>query len=307
MPRHPVMRIGAHTSTAGGVYRAAEEAVALGCNTLQIFTRSPRMWRGAAPPVRDVARLRELRTEHDLTPLVVHGNYLTNLAAADPDVRGKSMRSFRLEIENARAVEADYLVIHPGSAKGRPVGEAVESLAAALVEAQQGFEWGSLRLLLENTAGGGAALGRSFEELTMLRAAIELQEADVPLGYCLDTAHCFEAGYDVSTVSGLRETVREMERHVGAENVPVIHANDSKTPLGSHRDRHESIGKGYIGADAFERILRHPKLRRKAFILETPTDEAGSHQPNVDRLRALAPGRKNQSSRPPSRPARIRK
>ncbi len=287
MPRRVVMRIGAHTSTAGGVYKAAEEAVGLGCNTLQIFTRSPRMWRGATPPARDVGRLRELRAEHDLTPLVVHGNYLTNLAAADPDVREKSMRSFRLEIENARTVEADYLVIHPGSAKGRTVAEAVEGLAAALVEAQQGFEWGSLRLLLENTAGGGASLGRSFEELAMLRAAIE-RRADVPLGYCLDTAHCFEAGYDVSTVLGLRETVCAMERHIGTENAPVIHANDSKTPLGSHRDRHESIGKGLIGADAFARILRHPKLRRKAFILETPTDEDGSHRPNVDRLRALA-------------------
>ena len=292
MPRLPVFRIGAHTSTAGGVHKAAEEAVALGCNTLQIFTRSPRMWRGAAPTARNVERLRGLRAAHDLTPLVVHGNYLTNLAAADPELRRKSMQSFRLEIENARAVEADYLVIHPGSAKGRPVDEAIESLAGALVEAQQGFAWGSLWLLLENTAGGGAALGRSFDELAVLRAAVE-RRAAVPLGYCLDTAHCFEAGYDISTVAGLQETLREMERHIGAENVPVIHANDSKTPLGSRRDRHASIGKGCIGADAFRRILRHPKLRRKAFILETPTDEDGSHQPNVDRLRALARGRGN--------------
>ncbi len=300
VPRHPVIRIGAHISTAGGVYKAAEEAVALGCNTLQIFTRSPRMWRGAAPPARDVERLRELRTKHDLTPLVVHGNYLTNLAAADPDVRSKSIRSFRLEIENAHAVGADYLVIHPGSAKRRSVGEAIEGLADALAAAQQGFEWGSLRLLLENTAGGGTSLGRSFEELAMLRAAIE-KRVDVPLGYCIDTAHCFEAGYDVSTAVGLRETVCEMERHIGTENLPVIHANDSKTSLGSNHDRHESIGKGWIGADAFERILRHPKLRFKAFILETPTAKDGSHQLNVDRLQALAPGRKtNRRARPAS-------
>ena len=123
----------------------------------------------------------------------------------------------------------------------------------------------------------------------MLCAAVE-RRADVPLGYCLDTAHCFEAGYDVSTAAGLRETVRAMEQHLGAENLPVIHANDSKTPLGSRRDRHASIGKGEIGTDAFARILRHPKLRRKAFILETPMDEDGSHRPNVERLRALAPG-----------------
>ncbi len=292
MARRLVSRIGAHTSTAGGVYKAAEEAVELGCNCLQIFTRSPRMWRASVPAAADVARLSELRAEHDLSPLVVHGNYLTNLASADRDIRKNSIRSFRLEIENARAVEADYLVIHPGSAKEQTVDKAIEGLAKALVKSQKGFDWGSLTLLLENTAGGGATIGRSFEELATLRAAIE-QRADVPIGYCLDTAHCFEAGYNVSTATGLRAMVREMELHIGAENVPVIHANDSKTPLASNRDRHESIGEGFIGAQAFERILRHPKLRRKAFILETPLGKDGTHQANVDRLRELAPGRKN--------------
>ena len=122
---------------------------------------------------------------------------------------------------------------------------------------------------------------------TLLRRAIEAR-ADVPIGFCVDTAHCFEAGYDVSTVSGLRAMVGEMERHIGASNVPVIHANDSKTSLGSNRDRHESIGRGFIGAEAFARILRHPKLRRKAFILETPMEEDGTHRPNVERLWELA-------------------
>jgi len=292
MARRLVSRIGAHTSTAGGVYKAAEEAVELGCNCLQIFTRSPRMWRASAPSARDVARLNELRAEHDLNPLVVHGNYLTNLASNDREIRKNSIQSFRLEIENARAVGADYLVIHPGSAKGQTVGDAIEGLADALVKSQKGFDWGALTLLLENTAGGGATIGRSFEELATLRAAIK-QRAKVPLGFCLDTAHCFEAGYDVSTAAGLRAMVREMDLYIGVENVPVIHANDSKTPLGSNRDRHESIGEGFIGAEAFERILRHPKLRRMAFILETPMGEDGTHQANVDRLRGLAPGAKN--------------
>ena len=292
MARRLVSRIGAHTSTAGGVYKAAEEAVELGCNCLQIFTRSPRMWRASVPPARDVARLNELRAEHDLNPLVVHGNYLTNLASNDPEIRKNSIQSFRLGIENARAVGADYLVIHPGSAKGQTVDDAIEGLADALVKSQEGFDWGALTLLLENTAGGGATIGRSFEELATLRAAIE-QRAKVPIGFCLDTAHCFEAGYDVSTAAGLRAMVREMDLHIGVENVPVIHANDSKTPLGSNRDRHESIGEGFIGAEAFERILRHPKLRRMAFILETPMGEDGTHQANVDRLRGLAPGANN--------------
>lgn len=210
MARRLISRIGAHTSTAGGVYKAAEEAVELGCNCLQIFTRSPRMWRASVPPARDVARLNVLRAEHDLNPLVVHGNYLTNLASNDPEIRKNSIQSFRLEIENARAVGADYLVIHPGSAKGQTVDDAIEGLADALVKSQKGFDWGALTLLLENTAGGGATIGRSLEELATLRAAIE-KRAEVPIGFCLDTAHCFEAGYDVSTTAGLRAMVREMD------------------------------------------------------------------------------------------------
>ena len=279
-------RIGAHTSAAGGVHRAAEEAAAIGCNTLQVFTRSPRMWRGTAPSQESIDRLRVVRREHDLNPLAVHGCYLTNLAAANPVVSEKSKESFRLEIENASKIGADYLVIHPGSARGQSTEQAIEVFATALAEVQQGFDWDSLRLLLENTAGGGATLGRSFEELDHLRQAVETR-CDVPLGFCIDTAHCFAAGYDVSTESGLRETVHEMHQCLGMEHVRLIHANDSKTALGSNSDRHESIGDGQIGSDAFARVLHHPQLGSKPMILETPfIDE--SHAENVRRLWSLA-------------------
>ncbi len=279
-------RIGAHTSAAGGVHRAAEEAAAIGCNALQVFTRSPRMWRGKAPSRESVDQLGELRHKHDLNPVAVHGCYLTNLAAADPVVLEKSKQSFRLEIENAREIGADYLVIHPGSARGQSTEQAIEVFAAALAEAQQGFDWGSLRLLLENTAGGGATLGRSFEELDRLQEAVEVR-CGAPLGFCIDTAHCFAAGYDVSTESGLRDTVRQMRKHLRMDRVQLIHANDSKTALGSNSDRHESIGDGQIGSGAFARILHHPQLGSKPMILETPfIDE--SHAENVRRLWALA-------------------
>lgn len=279
-------RIGAHTSAAGGVHRAAQEAVEIGCNTLQVFTRSPRMWRGRSPSAESVRRLQELRSEHDLAPVAVHGCYLTNLASADPVIQERSRESFRLEIENARAIRADYLVIHPGSAKGQSRAGAIAAFASALAEAQQGFKWGTLRLLLENTAGGGATLGRTFEELLDLRQAVEAC-CDVPLGFCIDTAHCFEAGYDISTKGGLRATVGAMSRTLGMKNVRLLHANDSKTELGSNRDRHESIGDGYIGSDAFARMLRHRWLRSKPFILETPFIDGG-HRENVRRLWALA-------------------
>lgn len=279
-------RIGAHTSAAGGVHRAAEEAVAIGCNAVQVFTRSPRMWRGTAPSRESISRLAALRQEHDLHPLAVHGCYLTNLAAANPEVQQRSRESFRLEIENARAIGADYLVIHPGSAKGQARERSIDVFAAALAEVQHGFDWGSLRLLLENTAGGGDTLGRSFEELAELGQAVAAL-CNAPLGFCIDTAHSFEAGYDISTAQGLRDTVRSMHEHLGMERVRLFHANDSKTEFGSNRDRHESIGDGHIGAEAFARILNHPRLRAKPFILETPfIDE--SHRENVRRLWDLA-------------------
>lgn len=279
-------RIGAHTSAAGGVHKAAEEAVRIGCNTLQVFTRSPRMWRGGSPKPASVKRLCEIRQEHDLAPVAVHGCYLTNLASADPLIQQRSRESFLLEIENAGAIGADFLVIHPGSAKGHSREGAIETFAAALAAVQEGFEWGRLRLLLENTAGGGATLGRSFEELAQLRQAAELA-CDAPLGFCIDTAHCFEAGYDVSTEIGLQDTVRAMQRWLGMDSVQLIHANDSKTELGSNLDRHESIGDGHIGSNAFARMLRHPQLRDKPFILETPFID-GSHEENARRLWALA-------------------
>lgn len=279
-------RIGAHTSAAGGVHRAAEEAVRIGCNALQVFTRSPRMWRGSVPSPKSVERLKELRQEHDITPVAVHGCYLTNLAAADDAVREKSRQSFRLEIENAKAIGADYLVIHPGSARGQSTEQAIEVFAAALAEVQRGFEWGSLRLLLENTAGGGATLGRTFEELAALRDSVDAR-CEAPLGFCIDTAHSFEAGYDISTDRGLEEAIRSIRQHLGMESVHVLHANDSKTALGSNSDRHESIGDGHIGSEAFARMLAHADLGAKPFILETPfIDE--SHQENVRRLWALA-------------------
>lgn len=289
-------RIGAHTSAAGGVHMAAQKAADIGCNALQVFTRSPRMWRGTAPSRESAERLQELREEHDLNPVAVHGCYLTNLAAADPAILAKSQTSFRLELDNARAIGADYLVIHPGSARGQTVEQAIEVFATALASAQRGFDWGSLRLLLENTAGGGATLGRSFKELADLRQALA-SRCDAPVGYCLDTAHCFAAGYDVSTERGLRDTVRKARQVLGMERVRLIHANDSKTALGSNSDRHESIGDGQIGAEAFARILRHPQLRSKPMILETPFIDGG-HAENVRRLWSLAEGRSLRSERP---------
>lgn len=262
------------------------KAVELGANTFQIFSSSPRMWQASLPKAEDVERLKAVRAEHDLKPLVVHDSYLINLASTDPVCREKSIRAFRAEWERCVAIGADYLVAHPGNYKGQSVDEGISNFVAGLAEAVRDVPASHLTLLLECTAGSGAAIGSKFEELASIRD-LALQQTRIPVGYCLDTAHCLASGYDVATAKGLRETVRQAESILGLENIPVIHANDSKVPLGSRVDRHQNIGEGYIGEDGFRRILTHPKLRRKAFILETPIEQDGDDLKNIEALKRL--------------------
>ncbi|HLH41406.1 MAG TPA: deoxyribonuclease IV [Bryobacteraceae bacterium] len=279
------MRIGIHTSIAGSLERAALKAVELGANTFQIFSSSPRQWK--APPLSQPAiqLFRRARQRHDLRPLAIHGNYLINLAAANEGVRAHSVQAFRGEIERAVAIGAEFLVVHPGNYRGVSIEQGVLHFLQGAGKAAQNLNRGSLKLLIENTAGAGAQLGSRLEELHAIRQFAD-QFTDLPIGFCLDTCHLLAAGYDIATGRGLEQTVREIDRWLGLENVPVIHANDSKTPLASHVDRHENIGEGYIGVDGFRRILAHPGLRDKAFILETPM-EKGRDLRNLNALKSL--------------------
>ena len=280
------MRIGIHTSKSGSLENAASKALELGANTFQIFSTSPRCWRAGTPKIEDIRKFDALRTKHDLAPLVVHANYLINLAAPPGAIRTQSILSFRSELERSMAIGADYVVVHPGSYKGRTCEEGLFEVAASLIEAAEGLESTRFGILLENTAGAGCHLGGRFEELAVIRE-LARQKVGMPIGFCIDTCHCLASNYDVATAAGLRETVRHLEVLLGLENVPVFHANDSKFGLGSHVDRHANIGEGYIGVDGFRRILTHPKLRRKAFILETPVDEPGDDRRNVETLKSL--------------------
>ncbi len=279
------LRIGIHTSIAGSLDRAAVRAAELGANAFQIFSSSPRMWRSRVPQPEEVRRLWELRERFDLYPLVVHDNYLINLAAADPNILARSVAAFRAEVERALLVGAEYLVLHPGSHRGQSLEAGIRTLAASLQEATRGLRRDGLTLLLENTAGSGYTLGSRFEELAEIRRLCS--GLAFPVGYCLDTAHCLAAGYDVATETGLRATVRQAAAVLGLEAIPVIHTNDSKAPLGSRIDRHEHIGKGYIGKQGFRRILNHPRLRSKAFILETPIERDGDDRRNLEALKNL--------------------
>lgn len=280
------MRIGIHCSTSGVLQNAAKKAIELGANCLQIFSSSPRMWAAPMPRAAEVAEMKRLRAQHDIAPLVIHDSYLINLASVDPVIRAKSIHAFRGEVERAVIIGAEYLVAHPGSFKDQTVELGIASFIEGLREAVAGVDTDGLTLLLENTAGQGAALGSKLEELAeMKRLAADI---DIAIGYCIDTCHLLAAGYDVASEAGLKQTVKTIDRVLGLANVPVIHTNDSKTPLGSHRDRHENIGEGFIGDEGFRRILTHPKLRKKAFILETPIDNDGDDRKNVDALKRLS-------------------
>ena len=246
------------------------------------------MWRAGTPDPGQVQALRTIRREHDIHPLVVHVNYLVNLASRDPLIRAKSIQTFRGELDRAAIVGAEFLVVHPGSYRGQAVDDGISACAEGLCEAARGFT-GSVTVLLENTAGSGCALGANFEELRSIRD-LAVAFSDVPIGYCLDTCHLLAAGFDITTAVGLRSTIRQSGDLLGLENVPVFHANDSKAPLGSHVDRHAKIGTGFIGSEPFRRLLAHPKLRAKAFISETPVEADGDDERNMATLRSLAPG-----------------
>lgn len=245
------------------------------------------MWRAGSPDPADVKRFREARAKFDLTPLAIHVNYLINLATLDPVIREKSIAAFRGELDRAAIIGAEYLVLHPGSYRGQTVDEGIAALVRGMAGAAHGFQAPGLTVLLENTVGSGCQIGGKFEELRMIRD-LAARETDLPIGYCLDTCHLLASGYDVASAAGLKRAIAEAEKVLGLDLVRLIHANDSKGALNSHLDRHANIGEGQIGEKGFRRILAHPALRSKPFILETPVDEEGDDQRNVDTLKRLS-------------------
>ena len=292
-------RIGIHTSTAGEASRALDIAARIGCTALQIFSGSPRMWprphqRAVPPPVAE--RFRRRRAELRLGPLAVHANYLINLASADPLVWQRSVDAFRDEMVRALQLGAEYLIVHPGSARDAGIARGIENVAEAIARASRNLPephaapaQGPLRVLIENTAGQGTGLGSCFAHLGAMLQACRARGVTPLPGVCLDTAHLLAAGFEIRTAEGLDQTLDQADAAFGLENVRVLHMNDSKAPLGARRDRHEHIGRGHIGKQAFARILAHPRLRSpdRAFLLETPIDRPGDDRRNVRALWSL--------------------
>lgn len=278
--------IGFHAPITKGLHDALVIAKDTGCDTVQIFSRNPRGWM-AKPLTKDSVNLfRKVRRQTKLSPVLIHSNYLINLAAADETILVKSIASFREEVERAILLGVDYLVLHPGSARGSSEAHAIEICALSLRLACKGLKLGGLRILLENTAGQGECIGHRFEHLRAIMDACP----ELPLGVCVDTAHSFTAGYDIREEDGLEATIKIIQRTVGLKKVRAVHFNDSRAPYNSRVDRHWHIGEGHIGREALRRVARHPGLAHAAFILETPYDDPRADLKNLEALRAFVNG-----------------
>jgi len=277
-------RIGIHTSIAGGVENAAERAYRLGCNAFQIFSSSPRQWQPYKLGRPQCDAMSALREKYDLKPLVIHANYLINLAGGNDEFRRKSIAAFRGELERGAALCADYLILHPGSFRGASRVEGLARVASAIEEAATGVDLGNLMLLIENTAGAEYSLGGTFEQVAEL---LHLLRGHLPVGACIDTCHTHVAGYDIVSEEGRALTLRYLGETIGFKNVPVWHCNDAKAERGSRLDRHEHIGRGKLGVKTFRALLNDRRLKHAAFITETPIDNPGDDWRNVQALKSL--------------------
>jgi deoxyribonuclease-4 len=259
------MLIGAHVSPAGGLAKAVERGVERGCQAIQIFNQSPRMWRPTRYGEDDFAAFRAAAGETDIDATMIHAVYLLNCASEDPEIRAKSLTSLIHSLRIGDAIGACCVVLHPGSALRGEVGPAIARAGELFREALA--ESDACPLHLENTAGAGGTLGRSFEELSSL---IEAGGGNGRLGLCLDSCHLLASGFDIRTTAGLEETLERCDAVVGLDRLGSLHLNDSQTPLGSNRDRHANIGEGELGEEGCMAFLSEPRFEGLPVVLETP-------------------------------------
>lgn len=258
------MLIGTHVSQAGGLDKAVARGVERGCRSIQIFNQSPRMWRPTNYTEDDFAAFRAAIDDSPIDAVLIHAVYLINCASEDPEIRTKSLASLKQSLHVGDGIGAD-VVLHPGSALRGEVGPAIKRACEVFKEALEESEHSLL--LLEDTAGTGGTLGRSFEELTAL---IDAAGGGRRLGVCLDSCHLLASGYDVRSIEALTETLDSFDEIVGLDRLGAVHLNDSQTPLGSNRDRHANLGEGEIGEAGIAAFLSEPRFEQMAVVLETP-------------------------------------
>jgi deoxyribonuclease IV len=262
--------IGAHVSPAGGLDKAVERGVERGCRAIQIFNQSPRMWRPTAYGEDDFAAMREALAASPVNAVLIHAVYLLNCASDDPEIRAKSLASLIHSLRVGDGIGAHGVVLHPGSAKTGDVGAAIKRAGEVITEALAETE--SCPLHLENTAGAGGTLGRSFHELA---AIVDAAGADPRIGLCLDSCHLLASGYEIRTPAALEEVLDECVELIGIERLASLHVNDSQTLLGSNRDRHAAIGEGELGAEGCAVFLSEPRFDSLPCVLETGSQSGG--------------------------------
>jgi len=277
------MLIGAHVSPAGGLWRAVERGTALGATAIQIFNQSPRMWRPTHYGEDDLERFREALAQSEIGAVMIHAVYLVNCASDDPEIRARSLASLSHSLCVGDAIGAHCVIVHPGSAKQGHVGEAIARAGEVFKEALAASE--RCPLHLENTAGAGGTLGRSFEELARL---LEAGGGGPRLGVCLDSCHLFASGYEIRTPGALGDVIDQCDAAIGRGRIGSLHFNDSQMPLGSNRDRHANVGAGHLGIDGARAFVNEPRFAGLPCVLETPgVDRSGPTAEEVARLRAL--------------------
>lgn len=275
-------RVGAHVSISGGVNKAVERQEDENGNCGQIFAGSPRTWKVSDYTDAQGEKLQELRDEEDQNPYVIHSTYLVNLATPKDDLFEKSLNCLQGELDAAASLNVEYVVFHPGAHTGSGRENGIERIAEGIDELDIPA---GVTLLLENTAGKGTTLGKSFGELRQM-----IDEAETPdekIGVCIDTCHAHAAGYELSEQKGFEDMLQEIKEDLGLEKVEVLHLNDSKDEKGSEKDNHQDIGYGSIGDEGFKNVINCEEFRDLPMILETPSDNRASYKENIEHLREL--------------------
>ena len=277
------MRFGFHISIAGGFSRVAERAELRGCETIQLFSRNPRGWKYSPLGEKNIEEFRSSIKSSGLFPVFLHLPYLPNLAYQQSKFYSRSINAVATDLERAEQLGAQYLIIHIGHRMESSEDEAIEAVSQGINQAFEKVK-NPVILLMENTAGQGTEIGYNFDQIKRI---IENVHDHQRMGVCLDTAHSFEAGYDLSNKDGLERTLETFDQTIGLKRLRLLHLNDSKTPLGSRKDRHWHIGEGYIGLEGFRNLINHPLLRHLPGIMETPRKDTVEDLQNMEVIRSL--------------------
>jgi deoxyribonuclease-4 len=277
------MRFGFHISIAGGFSKIVERAEARGCDTIQYFSRNPRGWNYSPLNKKEVKAFRSSISSSHLSPIFLHLPYLPNIASSRSKFYKRSIRSITTDLQRAEDLGADYLIIHIGHRMESSEDQAIEAVSQGIDRAFEKAK-NAVILLLENTAGQGTEVGYTFDQIKRIIEGVQDRER---MGVCLDTAHSFEAGYDLSTEDGIERTLENFDRTIGLKRLHLLHLNDSKTPLGSRRDRHWHIGEGHIGREGFRCLVNHPLLNHLPGIMETPRKDTVEDLKNMKVIRSL--------------------